>query len=264
VLTVCALLLAVQSEPSFEVASIKPTGPAPNFFSSSPDRFVRGNITLSGLLVYAYDVVEFQIQGGPDWVRTSRFDIEAKADGRPTAEEMRSMVKRLLAERFNLKVHIETQELPRYALVKARSDGRLGDKLRPSASDCSAPPDSRPPTPPRPGEVPPFFVMYRMGGGVRAMKMNGRPISQLIRSIQVDAGRIVVDKTGLTGIYDIELETELLQRPGIPAQVAQTVTPREGLSLFTALQEQLGLKLEPERGPVDVLIIDRVEKPTPD
>jgi uncharacterized protein (TIGR03435 family) len=124
--------------PEFEVVSVKPSAQALTFGPISPDRFVRRNITLSLLLVYAYELSEFQIQGGPDWVRNARFEVEAKADKRPTREQMRLMVRRLLGERFGLRVHTETRDLPRYALVKARSDGRLGEKLRPSPVDCRA------------------------------------------------------------------------------------------------------------------------------
>jgi len=266
-LLVCALL-AAQSPLSFEVATIKPSGPGSSFFQQpSPDRFVRPNTTLTALLLYAYDVSEFQVQGGPEWMGTARFAVEGKAEGEPTAGQMQSMVKQLLADRFNLRVHTETRDLPRYALVRARSDGRLGDKLRPSASDCPTPaasPNDRPPAPPQPREVPRCGLTIRMGGGTRMVTMNGASISRLIRTIQPDAGRVVVDKTGLTGSYDIELETELVRRTGLPTTLFQADTPREGLSLFTALQEQLGLKLESERGPVDLLIVDRAEKPTAD
>lgn len=138
-LSVLALSLvhAQKDGPSFETATIKESaGPAMGTFA--PDRFSRPNITLSLLLVYAYQVSAFQIVGGPDWVRDRRFDVQAKAESRPTADEMRVMVRRLLAERFALKTHVETRELPRYALVLARDDRRLGPRLLASKFDCPA------------------------------------------------------------------------------------------------------------------------------
>jgi uncharacterized protein (TIGR03435 family) len=250
---------------AFEVASIKPTSLIDFVLRRppSPDRFVRQNITLSSLLGYAYDVSAFQVEGRDEWTRTSRFDIEAKAAERPTADQMRAMVKGLLAERFHLRVRIETRELPRYRLVKARADGRLGEKLRPSDFDCAAitsAPDYKLPSGVLPdGEVAPCIVMLRVNkSGTPTITMRGTSISRLTRVLQDRAARVIVDETGLAGAYDVEFETELTPMPGQPT------TPREGQSLFTVLEEQLGLKLESERGPVDVLVIDHVEKPTPD
>jgi uncharacterized protein (TIGR03435 family) len=256
---------ADQNPIAFEVASIKPS--VPDFGlrrPPSPDRFIRQKITLSQLLVYAYDVSAFQVEGGDEWTRTSRFDVEAKAAERPSADQMRTMVKRLLAERFRLRLHSETKELPRYKLLKARADGRLGDRLRPSNLDCaattSAPDYKLPSGLLAGGEVPPCIVMLRVNGsGTPTITMRGTSISRLARVLEDRAGRIIIDKTGLGGAYDVDFEWELPSRSGPP-----TTLPRESLSLFTVLEEQLGLKLESERGPVDVLVIDHVERPTPD
>ena len=257
---------ADQNSIAFEVASIKPTS-VPAFGlrrPPSPDRFVRQSITLSQLLVYAYDVSPFQVAGGDEWTRTSRFDVEAKAAERPKADHMRTMVKRLLAERFRLRLHTETRELPRYKLLKARADGRLGDRLRPSNLDCaaitSAPDYKQPSGLLAGGEVPPCIVMLRVNGsGTPTITMRGTSISRLARVLEDRAGRVIIDKTGLGGAYDVDFEWELPSRSGPP-----TTLPSESLSLFTVLEEQLGLKLESERGPVDVLVIDHVERPTPD
>src|SRR5206468_1624542 len=102
----------------------------------SPDRFVRPNTTVLMLVTYAYAVDGVQVEGGDPWMRESRFHVDAKAEGRPTDEQMRGMVRQLLAERFHLKTHVETRDLPRYAMVQARGDGRLGERLRPSHVDC--------------------------------------------------------------------------------------------------------------------------------
>jgi uncharacterized protein (TIGR03435 family) len=253
--------------PAFETASLKESaGPSRGAFA--PDRFSRTYITLTQLLIYAYQMSDFQIVGGPDWVRERRYDVQAKAEGRPTADEMRLMVRRLLAERFALKTHLEMRELPRYALVMARGDRRLGPKLRPSKYDCPAivasrGPDYKPPDfPPQPGDPPTCAMMVGIGGGSQTTIMEGQPLAAIAKMIQQRASRVVIDRTGLTGTYDVLLETEVtINVPGIPASTFGV--PREGLSLFTALPEQLGLKLESERGPVDVLVIDSVELPTP-
>jgi uncharacterized protein (TIGR03435 family) len=269
-LVVGVAISAQEPPPAFEAASIKettdlPRGPTP----FAPDRFTRSNITLANLLIYVHQVAPFQILGGPEWVRTTRFTVEAKADGRPTADQMRLMVQRLLEERFALKVHKETRELPRYALVMAREDKRLGPKLKPSAIDCPAivaarGTDYRPPTgPPQPGEPPRCGLMALMGGGSLTIVLEGQPLSELVRSLQVNAGRVIVDKTGLTGTYDVEFQTEMPNLPGLAPDSFGTATPPDGLSLFTALPEQLGLKLESERGPVDVIVIDSAQLPTP-
>jgi uncharacterized protein (TIGR03435 family) len=257
------------SLPSFEAASIKENkGPMTGLSDSSgPGRFSRRYITLAQLLIYAYEVAEFQIEGGPDWVRTRHFDVQATAEGTPSADQTRLMVQRLLAERFNLMTHVETRDMPRYALVMARSDKGLGPKLQRSAFDCPAivkarGPGYRPPAgPPQPGEAPRCGLRFLMGGGSMTIMVEGQPMTAFAKTLQAHAGRVVIDKTGLTGTYDIELETEIQSVPGVPDDAFGK--PREGLSLSTALPEQLGLKLESERGPVEVLVIDRVEPPTP-
>jgi len=254
------------SLPSFEVASIKDSE-RPMAAPSGPGRFSRPYTTVAQLLIFAHQIAEFQIEGGPDWVRTRHFEVQARAEGTPSADQMRLMVQRLLAERFKLDVHTETRDMARYALVMARSDKRLGPRLRPSAFDCPAlikarGPDYKPETgPPQPGGPPRCGLSARVGGGSMTIMVEGQPMSSFAKTLQPLAGRIVIDKTGLTGTYDIELETEMLSVPGIPADAFGK--PGEGLSLSTVLPEQLGLKLEPERGPVEILVIDSVELPTP-
>jgi uncharacterized protein (TIGR03435 family) len=211
------------------------------------------------LLMYAHDVAEFQIAGGPEWVRTQRFEVQATAEGAPPADRIRLMLQRLLAERFNLQTHVEARTMPRYALVMAREDGRLGPKLRPSAIDCAA--TLRDFWAPRPAGCSAPREPRLEGGSMRFM-FQGQPIAVLANRLQPIVGRFVVDKTGLKGPYDIELETELPPlQPGVAEE--KFGKPGEGLALSTVLPDQLGLKLESERGPVEILVIDRVERPTP-
>jgi uncharacterized protein (TIGR03435 family) len=275
----CSPLVAQDADdgPAFEVASIKlsdqpprgPTGPVP------PDRFIRRYVPLSFLITYAYQVTAIQLEGIPDWAQNAFFDIEAKADFIPTAAQLRQMVQRLLAERFNLVVHRETKERPRYNLVRARGDARLGAKLRPSDVDCPAlmaargPGYKQPPLdldqngfprPRRPGEPPRCALVTRATPCSMTTYMEGTPIARFVQFLQNQAGRMVVDQTGLTGTYDIEFEALRLNAP----VSVRPETQCDGPSLFAALEEQLGLKLEAARGPIELLVVDRVSQLIPD
>jgi uncharacterized protein (TIGR03435 family) len=187
-----------------------------------------------------------------------------------TAGPIQIMLRNLMADRFKLRVHRETREMPIYALVLARSDGTLGPQLRPAAVDCAALAGQRgrggPPAPLQAGERPPCGM--RIGPG--NMMGGGLALSQLANSLSPFAQRVVVDRTGLTGNFDLDLTwtpDQIPQAPpgGLPAGVPPPppIDPN-GPSLFTALQEQLGLKLDSVRGPVEVLVIDSVEQPTAD
>jgi uncharacterized protein (TIGR03435 family) len=266
---------------TFEVASVKPntSGDVRVMFGMRPGgRFTATNVPLRELIRMAYGLQNVQVQGGPDWIGSERFDVVAKAEGDlppmapgGTPNPLLLMVQSLLSERFKLAVHRETREMPIYALVMARSDKRPGPQLRQSESDCAALMAARrgaaggppPPPPLKPGERPQcgmFMGMARIAAG-------GVPTTQLAMSLSQRVGRIVVDRTGLSGMYDFEVDFTPDQLPqGPPPPGAPPLPPIDpnGPSLFTALQEQLGLKLDPERGPVEVLFIDSVERPTPD
>src|SRR4051794_30239391 len=205
--------------PAFEVASVKPnnSGDGRVMFANQPGgRFTATNVTLKLLIRNAYQLQDFQIVGGPSWIASDRFDIVAKAeDGTPqetpTLDRVgptrtQLMIRALLAERFQLGVHDETRELPIYALVVARSDGRLGPDLHKSEVDCNAmfaagrgrggmPP---PPGPPQPGERLPCGIRIGMGN----MAIGGAPLSQIANAMANFLGRTVIDKTGLAGNYD--------------------------------------------------------------
>jgi uncharacterized protein (TIGR03435 family) len=272
------LMLGAQAPatPTFEVASVRPNkaGDGRVMLGLQPGgRFNATNVPLRMLLRQAFNVQEFQIVGGPDWITSDRFDIVAKApEGNFTADVMRPMLRSLLAERFKLVVHNETREMAIYALVKARDDGKLGPNLTPAAIDCAAVMRGRrgapPPAPPQPGQK--MECGFMIGPG--RMNAGGMAISNLAQTLSPQVGRIVIDKTELTGNYDFELTYTpeglgsvfpgggggpLLN--GAPAPVDPN-TP----NLFTALQEQLGLKLDSQRGPVDVIVIDSVEQPVAD
>ena len=271
--------------PAFEVASVKPnkSGPGPTMLGIQPGgRFTATNIPLRLLIRNAYQVQDSQLVGGPAWITSDRFDIMAKAEGDVPPPDpggppgppgvMTLMLRTLLADRFKLVVHHETRELPIYALVIARSDGKLGPQLRPAAVDCTsvmAAARARggpPPAPPQPGERPSCGMRFGLG----QMAAGGFPLSQFANSLSQFVQRMVIDRTGLTGSFDLDLTwtpDQLPQRaPGTPADQPLRVNGVDidpnGPSIFTAVQEQLGLKLDSQRGPVDVLVIDSVEHPT--
>jgi uncharacterized protein (TIGR03435 family) len=272
---------AAPAQPQFEVASIKAnkSGDGRVMLGFQPGgRFNATNVTLRLLIRNAYQLQDFQIVGGPSWMTDDHFDIVAKAEdgaiggpppaqGQPSAIQL--MMRSLLAERFKLVVHEENREMPIYALILAKSDGKFGPQLKKSDADCAALAGARgrgpagPPPTPTPGAPPPPCSI-RIGPG--SLLAGGQTMTQFASSLGMFAGRIVVDKTGLAGGYDFTLnwtpDQAANRPPGAPPGPDGAPVDPNGPSLFTAVQEQLGLKLDSQRGPVKVLVIDRVERPT--
>ena len=248
-----------QKPPAFEVASVKPSAglesagvafqPGGRFRAISADVF-----SLIGLS-YARGPLPFfpsQIIGAPDWTRTERYDITAKvsdelAAGDPLSLQTKlpALVRTLLEDRFRLLVRLEQRDQPVYVLRLVNKDGSLGSRLKRGGECAQNAGDGVPP-------ITAFAVDCRPR--VAPGHITGRSIAivQLITMLSLNVGRTVINETRLEGSFDVDLEWS-------PDQVA-TDKP----SLFTALQEQLGLKLESMRRPAEVLVIDRVEKPTPD
>jgi uncharacterized protein (TIGR03435 family) len=216
-------------------------------------RFTATAVTVASLIRTAYRIQGYQLVSAPGWFSTKRYDISTKADESP-APTQQTLLRALLKDQFKLVVHDETREMPVFALVLARSDGRPGPKLVKSDFDCAAYAASAHP-PPQPGGTPTCGA--RSNTGVFVGKAVA--ISQLATSLGVFAGRFVIDKTGLAGSYDMDLAWT---PDGAPDEAAGGGA--DGPSLFTALQEQLGLKLVPERGPVNVLVVDRAAEPVPE
>ena len=257
------------SDLAFEAASIRPTTTNPGNVTS-PDRFVRTG-TLRQLVQYAYALPPFQVIGGPEWVGSEPFDVNAKAAFVPTPDEMRTMVRKLLAERFQLRTSAAKREMPIYFLRPARDDRRLGSQLTATTVDCAAVEADRR----RKGEnAPTRAASGPQGRPVCTTWVSGRPTPtgvavryqssgtstpELASWLAQYVGRPVVDDTRLNGHFDIDLS---FTPPGVPSPNATSVD--DTAMLFTALEEQLGLKLEAARGTVDVLVIDSVERPTPD
>ncbi len=257
--------------PAFEVATVREnrSGESRGRIELVNARFNAINMTLRELVSIAYptDGGRFrhasQLVGGPGWFNSARFDIVARVEGfqgdtnrpgftaspadRDAVERVRLMMHRLLAERFKLRMHHETRQLPIYVLVMAKS-GDLGPDLRRSTRDCmeewkaQGAPDAR-------------NLACGSIQGARVGRMTGYAveIGPLVRDLYDWAGRVVVDRTGLGGRFDFTL-----------TWAPEGSTDTDAPSIFTALQEQLGLKLEPSTGPVDVLVVDSAERPTPD
>jgi uncharacterized protein (TIGR03435 family) len=257
---------AAAPRPEFEVASIKlnKSGDMRAMIRPSPGgRFTVTNIPLQFVITIAYRIKDFQLSGAPPWLASERYDIEAKAEGNPNFDAMLPMVQTLLEDRLQLKFHHETKEVPVYALVVAKAG-----KLRAAEGECPPPPKTLPP--PEPGKLPftPCGGFFMFPGHLAGQKAT---IAQLIDPLSRFTGRIVLDKTNLTGKYDIDLQytPEQSQIPaaapgGAPPPGLPPLPPIDpnGPSLFTALQEQLGLKLESQKGPVEIMVIDHVERPS--
>jgi len=267
-LLVCASGFAVSAQrPTFEVATIKRN------VSVSDSAFVRtqpggrlsvGNNSLRNIIRNAYRLQNFQIVGGPDWINTERWDIVAKADGNTKPEDLLVVLQNLLADRFKLVVHREMRDSPIYALVLARTDGRLGPQLKVSSTDCAAMiaaarASGVPPAPPAGGGP---QCGTRMVAG--RMLTSSTTMSDLARNLSPIAGRSIVDKTGLTANFDLDLKWTPEPPPGAAGADAPRPAGDDTVSLFTAIQEQLGLKLDPQRGPVDTLVIDSAQRPVED
>jgi uncharacterized protein (TIGR03435 family) len=212
---------------------------------------------------YAFEVRPFQIIGGPGWMRSDRYEVAAKAETAVPPAQMRLMVQRLLSERFGLEVHRETREMDTYGLVTARRDGQLGEKMRSAERDCGPIVDagnSRP----RQGDGPPPCAWFvALMNGFARLRLPGIRVPRFAAVLETMAARKIVDRTSLTGTYDIELDflpdAGLL---GLNVPNATALQQSEIPPLTTAIQDQLGLKLESERAPVDVILIDSVRQPT--
>jgi uncharacterized protein (TIGR03435 family) len=223
------------------------------------------NMSLKEMIVLAWRILPSQISGGTSWMETERYDIVAKPEKTPAQGELPQMIQSLLADRFQLKMHQETKETAIYALVMAKKDGQFGPRLveAPEGS-CLQRDPTKPAAPPEPGKAMQFCGSLRMGiGNMTGTAVQIRDLIQLFGRL---LGRQVVDKTGLTGKYNINAEwtpdetTMMPPPPGMPAPPPPPVG--NGPSLFAALQEQLGLKLESQKGPVEMFIIDSAAKPS--
>jgi uncharacterized protein (TIGR03435 family) len=252
----------------FEVATVKPavlpTGPAPprgGPGSSDPGYVHYTYMSVKNLLMTAYDMKITQITG-PAWIDSERYDITASVPPGATKEQVNLMLQNLLADRFKLVVHRETKEMPLYELLIAKG----GSKLKPYVVDPN------PPKQPEPGRLlvfdkdgnpvlRPGTLMLSTGAGRRRIAGSKQSISKLTTTLAVEVQRPVIDKTGLEGEYDYALEF-LPEGPNAypPGQAPPPPSDADPPTILVAVQEQLGLKLDPKKGPVEMLVVDRGEK----
>ncbi len=265
----------------FDVASVKAadTSSGGMMMRMMPASFEAAGVPLRLLLRQALQKPDYQIIGAPGWVDTERYTVAAKAPSGTPQNAMPVMMVNLLKDRFQMTTHTETREMPIFNLVVARGDRRLGPSLKESSAECQATIAARaggagaPTVPAAPGGPPVFDPngpiacgVMRTGPGM--LGAGGRAIAQLVQMLSNSTGRPVVDKTGLTGAYDFSLrfapEPGSFGPLGAPPPGVLPAPDPDAPNLYTAVQEQLGLKMESARGPVEVVVIDRLEKPTVD
>ena len=300
ILTSCAALAqTAENSPAFEVASVKPAAPITGNFirvmmrggpgSNDPGQITYTNVTLKNVLMNAYGVKGFQISG-PGWLDSERYDIVAKLPRGATKEQFMVMLQNLLAERFKLTLHREKKDLPMYALVVGKNGPKLKESVdEPGSKEGDAPKagghadgplpapgklpmgrDGFPVLPPGAGRA---GTMISLVSGNAHMAANGQSMAGLAEMLSGQLDLPVVDMTGLTGKYDYTLtfapEGLAGMRvmggpfsgeggPGMPVEIAPDA--QSNPNLFTALQEQLGLKLDQRKGPVELLVIDHLER----
>jgi bla regulator protein blaR1 len=252
----CRVLGQSAASPAFDVVPVKPSDPSArgmNIGIAPGGRFTATNATVQALIEQAYDVRDFQISGGPGWINTERYDIAAKADDfsfseddvrkmtdeqrQAFAQRFRGKVRALLADRFQLKVRRENKDLPVYALVVTKN----GPRIQASKSDDSPTRGIR---------------SSRTESGKTEIAVTQAPLTMFAQMLSSLVGRTVLEKTDLKGTFDFKVTfgaDPLQQAPGLAD---------DDPTLFTALQEQLGLKLDAQKGPVEIVVIESVEKPS--
>ena len=260
-------------EPRFEVVSVKRNrdgGPGSYMGVQPGGRFIVTNLPVRQVIWSAFGIRSFQLTGEADWVGSERYDIQAKApDGAVvTSEAMNLMLQAMLADRFKLKVRRETRDSPVYELVVARSDRRLGEHLRRTSDDCvtNLGRGTVGPPPPLIGPRDPIPCGLLNSGGNRFVA-GGRTMGQLATLLAPQVQRMVVDKTGLTGLYDFDLQflPDPLGdsgTPGVPVRMLRVVN--DVPPLMTAIEQQLGLTLQAARGAVEYVVIEGIERPSED
>jgi bla regulator protein BlaR1 len=257
----------------------------------SPGRFTAVNVPAAVLIQFAYGLEDFEVVGGPGWLQSDHYDVIASAGAEATLVQKRAMLQQLLRERFNLTTHNETRQLPTFALMMARSDGRLGPGLHRSATNCGPTGDSA---------LGPDAAGFGVGSGVSSnalrwvgsdspawpgmpscgffgpspdtnlpagrggLSFRGLTMRSLAKTLEQIVHRGVADETKLAGSFDGDFGIIEELPPPPPPPGTQSLFTSPFLSVFTVFPEQLGLKFQASRGPVNVLVIDAVQRPTPD
>jgi uncharacterized protein (TIGR03435 family) len=235
---------------AFDVASVKESESLEldGVFRTGPGRFTVTNLSARWILRYAFRLRDYQVIDAPSWTET-RYQVEATfSDAGASDDEVRGMVQRLLIDRFALRARIEQRNIAVYSLEKARANGALGPKLTPSSVDCHKPA----------ADGGRRYCLFQTAWSIRGFTSTMPQLAQLLDGAVASP---VVDRTGLVGGFDFDLHWGTPE--GNALRDPSQLTPEETAALFTALREQLGLKLEPTRAPYDVLVIDSMSRPTP-
>jgi bla regulator protein blaR1 len=256
VLPISLGMLSAQTAPvpaRFEVASIKKNteGKGVSFGPMPGGRLIAVNNPAMNFIVNAFDVRPYQIVGAPDWTRTDRYDMEAKTEGNATSAQMMPMLRALLEDRFKLKVHRETREMPVFILTLTKN----GLKVPLSTAACRTFNPNVPPPPPNADGTPIRWCNNLLTGtpdGNMRWRAQNVGMAGVSGALSSALGRAVIDKTGFTGTIDVDV---VFSRDGVSGDDSPPV-------LSTVLQDQLGLKIESGKGPVEVLVIDHVERPS--
>lgn len=236
------LVPALAAQLQFDVASVKEnrSGAAGGTFRFVPDGGVRAtNMPARSFITIAHGLEPYQLVGLPDWGRDLRYDLDARPAGRVARDESRQMLQALLADRFKVKFHRESRQIDGFAMVRVRQNV-LGPSMRPSTVACD-------------GVAPLSDRCRESRVGVDTMRLVGAPLSTLVQMVVSKVGAPIADETGLMGAFDLEL-----------VWTDDTVPTDDRRSIYTALQEQLGLRLERRRVTADVFVVDRIERPSPD
>jgi uncharacterized protein (TIGR03435 family) len=236
----------IPRQPHFDVVSIKSNRSGVTWSSASQiqdkvGRYSARNVTLKSLISWSYDVYDAQIVGGPGWLERDRFDIEAEVDAHPGRDELIQMLRAMLSDRFRLQAHFESRELTRYALMAPKIGLKFGPHFAKADRDCSSLPPGSP-------------GCRAVSFGPESLTMEHTDFGQVARTFAAVLGRVVVDETGIKGMFDIRLDLDLTPPEGAPALSL-------GDTIMTSLREQIGLRFEERKGPAEVLIVDRAEKP---
>jgi uncharacterized protein (TIGR03435 family) len=265
ILAVASTIHAQTPAPQLEVATVRPSDPAKEhlgLYLRQPDGFKCEGTTLRGLISNAYGVtgssVKGLIVGGPVWMVSQAFDVQVKVDPPTVArwsklsqlvvdEERRTVLRELLAERFQVKLHREPREMPAFVLIVAKG----GSKLQPPTEETNLP-----------AETPKSRINNYGRGHIQGHFATLSNLSRTLAGEPEITGRPVVDKTGLTGQYDFTLHWSFDPDPAAGSGAAPTDPGEQWPSLFTALEEQLGLKLIPEKEQIEVIVVDSAEKPS--
>ncbi|MBV9503835.1 MAG: TIGR03435 family protein [Acidobacteriia bacterium] len=239
---------AQSADKRFDVVSVKPNNSGQVWATASPikervGRYTARNVTLKNLITWFYDVNESQIIGGPRWLETDRFDIDAVVDGQPTREEVIQMLRALLADRFNLEYHSDTRNISRYRLIAPKKGLKYGEHImRSDNKDC--------------GAVPTMVNGCRgIVFGPQTLSLEHVGFAEIAQNLAAITGQPVVNETGLAGKYNITLDLDLAHSSNDPSVSI-------GDAIIIALREQIGLPIEVTKGATRALVIDRAERPT--